>query len=377
MQKKLIRIMALILCAVMLLGMIPLIAFADEMDFESGYYYVSNFEELKERSSKTYGQYVTLIYVGDEELLITEDLTLPENTVISSWGNTVRIAEGVTVNAYDVMCPLIVDGTLNCMNLTTDTFLDVNGTVNVQDKFVYYRVYTVEGVENIKGAASIIYSFDITSFDELKAVAAEIQAQTDSRVRYSIFAWEHFDITESIDLGMNSYIDFGCSEMTTIVSGAKLTVGALSLYEDLTVCGELEVGEIHLSAPNNSLVIAEGGSVKADIITVQDIYEESGLKEYLSVLDLTQYQINKLADDFWELVYVGADSPEVEVIPGDMDGDGVLNDKDVAQLLWHTLFPEDYPISADADFNGDGKVDDEDVAYLLWHTLFPDEYPIN
>ena len=65
------------------------------------------------------------------------------------------------------------------------------------------------------------------------------------------------------------------------------------------------------------------------------------------------------------------------VVPGDISGDGIVDDSDVAQLLWHTLFPEQYPINGAADFTGDDKVDDEDVAYLLWHTLFPEQYPIN
>ena len=68
--------------------------------------------------------------------------------------------------------------------------------------------------------------------------------------------------------------------------------------------------------------------------------------------------------------------PYGAAIPGDMDGDGMLDDKDVAQLLWHTLFPETYGVQGNADFTGDGVVDDADVAYLLWHTLFPEAYPI-
>ena len=63
-------------------------------------------------------------------------------------------------------------------------------------------------------------------------------------------------------------------------------------------------------------------------------------------------------------------------VRGDMNGDGVVNDTDVAYLLWHTLFPDLYEISGNADFNQDGNVDDADVAYLLWHTLFPESYPI-
>ena len=61
---------------------------------------------------------------------------------------------------------------------------------------------------------------------------------------------------------------------------------------------------------------------------------------------------------------------------GDLNQDGQVNDEDVAYLLWYTLFPDDYPISVDADYTGDGSINNEDVAYLLWYTLFPDDYPI-
>ena len=61
---------------------------------------------------------------------------------------------------------------------------------------------------------------------------------------------------------------------------------------------------------------------------------------------------------------------------GDFTGDAKVNDEDVAYLLWHTLFPENYPISGNADFNGDSVTNDADVAYLLWHTLFPENYPL-
>ena len=86
---------------------------------------------------------------------------------------------------------------------------------------------------------------------------------------------------------------------------------------------------------------------------------------------------DSLWSDFSEPIYFSTKEPVPETVKGDMDGDGVLNDADVAQLLWHTLFPETYEVSGSADFNADGAVDDLDVAYLLWHTLFPEQYPLN
>ena len=62
---------------------------------------------------------------------------------------------------------------------------------------------------------------------------------------------------------------------------------------------------------------------------------------------------------------------------GDLDGDGSVNNKDVEYLLWHTLFPTNYPLTKPADFDGNGKVNNKDVEYLLWHTLFPGNYPLN
>ena len=63
-------------------------------------------------------------------------------------------------------------------------------------------------------------------------------------------------------------------------------------------------------------------------------------------------------------------------VPGDLNGDGYVTDEDVIYLLWHTVFPEEYPLDDWADFNDNGIVTDADVIYLLWHTAFPVDYPL-
>jgi len=68
--------------------------------------------------------------------------------------------------------------------------------------------------------------------------------------------------------------------------------------------------------------------------------------------------------------------PKVQIPAGDMNTDGQVDSADVEYLLMHTLYKEDYPVSANADFIHDGIVDARDVEYLLMHTLYPKDYPL-
>ena len=62
--------------------------------------------------------------------------------------------------------------------------------------------------------------------------------------------------------------------------------------------------------------------------------------------------------------------------PGDVNLDGDVTTDDAEYLLWHTLFPDLYPITADADFNNDGIRNTDDAVKLLWHAMFPEQYPL-
>ena len=68
---------------------------------------------------------------------------------------------------------------------------------------------------------------------------------------------------------------------------------------------------------------------------------------------------------------------ELHTITGDCNKDGQLNDRDAIFLLWHTHFPDRYPIAEPVDYNKDGQINDRDAIYLLWHTHFPDRYPLS
>ena len=62
---------------------------------------------------------------------------------------------------------------------------------------------------------------------------------------------------------------------------------------------------------------------------------------------------------------------------GDLNEDTLVDDQDATYLLFHTFFPEDYPVNQDCDFDRSGEVDDQDATYLLFHAFYPDEYPLD
>lgn len=64
------------------------------------------------------------------------------------------------------------------------------------------------------------------------------------------------------------------------------------------------------------------------------------------------------------------------VIPGDVDGNELVDKNDAIRLMMHIMFPSTYPLNQNADFTGDSVVDKADAIYLMMHIMFPSAYPI-
>ncbi len=65
------------------------------------------------------------------------------------------------------------------------------------------------------------------------------------------------------------------------------------------------------------------------------------------------------------LIFSLAFSSSAQVVPGDLNGDGVMNRLDAAYLLYHTFLPELFPVEQNVDYNQDGRISDRDVLLLL------------
>ena len=95
------------------------------------------------------------------------------------------------------------------------------------------------------------------------------------------------------------------------------------------------------------------------------------------VYDGSSYNWGRMEDGNWVCMdYVKLLSTETTDLPGDMNGDSIVNKDDAIYLLRHVVFPDKYPINFNADMNADNTVDKNDAIYLLRHVVFPDKYPL-
>lgn len=174
------------------------------------------------------------------------------------------------------------------------------------------------------------------------------------------------------------------------LAGEKLQVTQIANGASMK-WGKTEKGWIALNYTDYATVMkamSQSGKVIADGVTVRTGpgtgYSSVGTKnagDEVTVigLDVSERFENgslltwgKIGENQW----ICLDYVTYAEIPGDMDNNGKLNDRDAIRLLFHFYFPDDYAIVGDKDVNGDGKFDDRDAVYLLFHYYFSADYPL-
>ena len=123
---------------------------------------------------------------------------------------------------------------------------------------------------------------------------------------------------------------------------------------------------VYIPIPYDLRAMALGGNVK-----VYRIEEDGSLTDMDAVVE--DGCMRFVTDHFSLYTLVG------KSIPGDLDGNGTVNQEDAVYLLLHTMFGEEaYPLKTAADLDGSGAVDQADVVYLLLYTMFGETfYPLN
>lgn len=204
---------------------------------ESGDYYFTTFEDLLELSYGYYSAPSYAYYEGEGPLVISEDITLPENLRLSfgldnsglviNKGVTLDVAEDLNVGYLDIRGTLITRGYLW---ITEE--LNISGTLYLQDSNAgvnYEAVLNITGdVITNEEWCRIYRSCSVETIEELRAVVAV--AKTDkTELEYDInFALQEDTVlTESITIPANTelFIYNYYEDCTfTIAQGATLTL---------------------------------------------------------------------------------------------------------------------------------------------------------
>lgn len=182
-----------------------------------------------------------------------------------------------------------------------------------------------------------------------------------AEIAHSAFAWCEFlegvNIPDSV-YHIGPYAFNGCSKLPSIA----LPEGIYAVYCS-TFAGCSSLKEIYI--PSTIEFIEDNAFAGCKGLT--DVYF-NGTKAEWDQIDKSPAGNEALENAY--IHFVGGS------VSGDLDGDDSINNSDVVLLLWHVLFPNDYPISGNVDINRDGSVNNNDVVLLLWHVLFPEDYPI-
>lgn len=330
MNKKFIRITALILCAVMILGMVPLLARA-----EDGLIKLGTPADLK------WGY--RAVWAPDPE------------TGEGTWSLE---AGHPGYASWEVTAPVPARYDLNFYQITDKEVIRVDGTswsFDAAEEEKYCSAYCFE----LSDPESGTYYFTVTAL-------SDNMTYTDSNTAVSD-VWYYEKPAARLDPCTN--VRFDDSYHVTWDGPAEREY--LYGYQMEWFYSPSESEEPHIlrwfwygfDAPETTLP--------------DDVFQDPGDGYYYFRVRALSKDITKYCNSDWtELTlayHIAEDEPDVS---GDLDHNGVIDDSDVEQLLWHTLFPENYKIHGSADFNHDGAVNDSDVAYLLWHTLFPENYPL-
>ena len=221
----------------------------DPVQNEWGEWDIYNFASLKEMASKTYTDWTNVNYRGSEPLVISENLSLPENLHLITYDQGVHVPAGITFTTATEFSAgdLTIDGTMNTFGGWIGGSLTVNGKLNIREYLTLEITASLVGYENItfanewtnigKSASSIR---DVATLKQYLAVAA---AETNDRIHYNFHLNESLTITESLTVPANSWIyfqDYGNGCAYTVASGVTLTNnGGVQINAPLTVKGNL------------------------------------------------------------------------------------------------------------------------------------------
>ena len=212
---------------------------------------------------------------------------------------------------------------------------------------------------------------NITAYANGKIVASYDRETIGKTATPAVWIQNNGCYVEFDNYGLGTY-DHNVKKMTRPLD-YELYEGKVTVMDGENVAGEInaaEDDELKIEAPKVSgRKFVKWESVSIDGVEVTDFEKTAllyGIK--LGSLEDEKYEITMPDRDVvLKAVYEdGGDDPDPQIIPGDANGDGSLNAKDVVAIMKHLVgsTPAKF-VEAAADFDGSGKINAQDVTKLM------------
>ena len=339
-------------------------------------FHITSFAELKELAALDYADWVNVYYDGTGTFVFEEDLVLPENLFFRTGEQDILIPSGVTVTTnYGVSCStLTVEGTLIGYDGIDVDNVEVSGSAQMHAPITLWYPGSISGEENVRffpGEANARCGFnihyDVTSVALFEEALSETGANKPNRYYdLHMHIGETLTIDKEIVIGENTYIRM--FDPIVITENGLLEIDSFAqVSADVQINGTLKnKGIVSVFATSiwgfedTELILGETGTYSGS--GEMEIFNDSGktLEEILPGFDLTAFDVVEEGEGSWTLTLKAE-----ETIPGDANGDGVVNTMDLIRLMKYISGVEVDVAEGAGDVNGDGKVNTMDLIRLM------------
>ena len=410
MKKNFIRTLSFVLCLLFLCVLMPKAPVSAQITEDAnGDLLFTDFAELQQICQDIYPDMVTCVYAGKGNLVITENLNIPQMITVRTEGK-VTVAQGVelTVTGQLSCEDLVVEGTLkNYGAVSVWADMSINGQVqNSGYIYMYAGVYGVmtnsQNIIRMHEQASVIWMCSFETEQDLHKIEVAAQRAPETHV-YGVYAdTKSLTLTGWVSLPVNCVL--AVVQPLTVNGGENAGIaveGNAQITAELVVNCNMRVGEagyLSVSAPvcvdgvlENKAVIDiyydDGGRLTvSNVKNYIDHYQDlSSLIFFNSVkaqlpadvltgLDVSCFTVSEVDDQdyghYWMLY--NYQIPESDTnLWGDVDGDGIVDSYDATLLLQCDvgMIGMNGLCVQNMDVSGDGVVDSYDATLILQYDV--------
>ncbi len=284
------------------------------IDQDGSVYYFDTFAELQTLAKGSYTEYVTFCYRGTQPLVISKNLTLPQNAHLDAMSAKITVSQGITFRAGHVTSASVLElkGTMYAGRVDIAKKLNVTGSLYMQDNVEFQPGAVMEGESRVvfqNSWGDFRWYRVLRTMTDMTNAISEAKANSTKRYSYLLLPNGDFAISKSVTLPANCLLETINADSLTINAGCILTVqNYFAINCPVTVKGTLKNnGEISLYYDynrKNTLTFASGASYSGTGPLI--VFYGNDPTDLVTGLNMANIEVNERnpGSHYWELRYV-------------------------------------------------------------------------